>query len=75
MYDPYQEVLEQIDLALQYCQHLCYIRLQARTDLYHPQFTLGQVSQLNLLDGDSLSGSPVEGLVHRPKRSLAQAFS
>ena len=43
--------------------------------LDHPQLALRQIYQLDLLDGHSLSGAPIERLVDRPERSLANAVA
>ncbi len=43
--------------------------------LDHAQLTPGQVTELDLLDGDSLSSSPVESLIDGPKGSLADTVS
>ena len=45
------------------------------THLYHSKLALGQIGQLDLLDGNSLAGAPVEGLIDRAKGAFAEAFS
>lgn len=50
-------------------------RVRGKVYLNHAQLALGQISKLNLLDGNSLARSPVEGLVDGTKGSLAEAFS
>lgn len=44
-------------------------------DLYHSQLALGDVCDLDLLDGDSLAGAPVECLVDGPESALADAVT
>lgn len=42
--------------------------------LDHTQFALGQIDNLDLLDSNSLSRTPVDGLINGAERSFAQAF-
>lgn len=44
-------------------------------DLYHAQLALGDVCDLDLLDGDGLAGAPVESLVDGPEGALAYAVA
>lgn len=44
-------------------------------DLYHSQLALGDVCDLDLLDGDSLAGAPVECLVDGAEGALADAVT
>lgn len=45
------------------------------TDLDHAQLALGKVGDLDLLDGNSLTGAPVETLVDGTEGTLADAVS
>lgn len=47
----------------------------SQTHLDHPQFAFWHINQLDLFDSHSLAGSPVEGLVDRPKSSLSDAIT
>lgn len=44
-------------------------------DLDHAQLALGQIPQLDLLDGHGLASAPVERLVNRAERPLADAIA
>lgn len=44
-------------------------------DLYHAQLALGDICDLDLLDGNSLAGSPVECLVDGSEGALADAVA
>lgn len=44
-------------------------------DLYHAQLALGDVGDLDLLDGDSLASAPVECLVDGSESALADAIT
>lgn len=45
------------------------------TDLDHAQLALGKVGDLDLLDGNGLTGAPVETLVDGTEGTLADAVS
>lgn len=46
-----------------------------RANLDHAQLALGHVAELDLLDGHSLAGAPMDGLVDGAECALAQALS
>lgn len=45
------------------------------TDLDHAQLALGQVGNLDLFDGHSLAGAPIEALVDGTEGALADAVA
>ena len=54
----------------------CFVSEGGRViDLYHAQLALRNVGDLDLLDGDSLAGAPVECLVDGSESSLADAIA
>lgn len=61
--------------ALSYLLRAFLSEARCATDLYHAQLALGDVRNLDLLDGDSLAGAPVECLVDGSESTLADAVA
>lgn len=73
------EVFQQVDFSLlRHVQSALLRRVLGRgfgqAYLNHAQLALGQVAKLDLFDGNSLTGAPMDGLVDGAECALAQAL-